>query len=243
MFRKIIAPLSLALGLVLLAPAIRGIGSGSAWAQAQGNINVNYYDYDGGADGTVHVINPTWVSPSVEVIVPPAGSPITASTTIATSGILCANIYVFDTAQELIECCGCPVTNNGLRTIDEFFDLTSNPKAMPPPFNAAGVIKILSSGPNNTGDTLSLLQFGICNPAFPPVANPQGAFTLREYATHGKDSRTVTESEFLESPPTAAEVTNLTENCTTIHQNGTGHGICSCGVGDSLPEVAAAKKS
>jgi len=42
-------------------------------------------------------------------------------------GALCANIYVFDDDQELQECCSCPVTADGVRTLSTINDLTSNP--------------------------------------------------------------------------------------------------------------------
>ncbi|MFZ0887035.1 MAG: hypothetical protein WA005_01155 [Candidatus Binataceae bacterium] len=58
-------------------------------------------------------------------------------------GTLCAYIYVFDDNEEMQECCGCPVTPDGMRTLSTINDLTSNFG-----FNggdgAAGVIDIFS---------------------------------------------------------------------------------------------------
>jgi len=61
----------------------------------------------------------------------------------AQNGTLCAFIYVFDDNEEMQECCGCPVTPDGMRTLSTINDLTSNLG-----FNrgdrAAGVIDIFS---------------------------------------------------------------------------------------------------
>jgi hypothetical protein len=43
------------------------------------------------------------------------------------NGFLCANIFVFDDAQEIHECCSCPVSPNELLTLSTIANLTSNP--------------------------------------------------------------------------------------------------------------------
>src|SRR5690242_21832827 len=42
------------------------------------------------------------------------GSPIDSATN---QGTVCADIYVFDTNQEMLECCSCPLTANALLTL------------------------------------------------------------------------------------------------------------------------------
>src|SRR5579864_8792532 len=42
-------------------------------------------------------------------------------------GNICASIYVFDSQQEMSECCSCLLTPDGLRTLSVNGDLTSNP--------------------------------------------------------------------------------------------------------------------
>src|SRR5690349_10292942 len=88
---------------------------------------VTYYDNNylhGTLDSTIRVLNPGLT-----------GSPISPD-----QGTLCANIYVFDATQEMVECCSCPVTANGLLTIS-VQDLTENPLTLTP---FRGVIKIVS---------------------------------------------------------------------------------------------------
>src|SRR5581483_3723693 len=98
---------------------------------------VTYYDNNFGEGayfdaGTIRIINPGVT-----------GSPISGD-----QGTLCANIYVFDDTQEMVECCSCPVTANGLLTLS-VQDLTENP-LMVTPFR--GVIKVVSTAPSPTCD-------------------------------------------------------------------------------------------
>src|SRR5277367_2364490 len=44
-----------------------------------------------------------------------------------TSQNICANLYVFDPAEELISCCTCLVTPNGLLSLSVLKSLVSNP--------------------------------------------------------------------------------------------------------------------
>jgi len=59
-------------------------------------------------------------------------------------GTLCAMIYVFDDTEQLQECCGCPVTPDGLRTLSVINNLSSNFGVNHANLEA-GVIKIVSS--------------------------------------------------------------------------------------------------
>ena len=67
-----------------------------------------------------------------------AGSPLTSPV-----GDVCANIYVFDTNQEMIACCSCRITPNGTLTLSVHNDLTSNPVTSVIPIN--GDIKVVST--------------------------------------------------------------------------------------------------
>ena len=60
-----------------------------------------------------------------------------------TSGPLCAMVYVFDAQQEMTECCGCPVSQDGLLTLSVNHDLTNHPATGIRP--EAGVIEIVSA--------------------------------------------------------------------------------------------------
>lgn len=137
--------------------------------------------------------------------------------------VLCEMVYVFDAQEEEEECCGCPVTTDGLRTQSVDYDLTDNP-ATGEGFHS-GVIKIIASLPNaGTG----------CNPALPPSLSP----TLRAWISHsggGFLGTGYSVTEFSDAPLDATEQANLVSLCNFIHLNGSGHGICTCGSGDTTP--------
>src|ERR1700686_5534348 len=79
----------------------------SAFAQAD-TMKVDYFanaNTAGAPDGTMRLDNPGTYA----------------------SGNVCASIFVFDSSQELTECCSCLLTPDGLRTLSINGDLTSNP--------------------------------------------------------------------------------------------------------------------
>ncbi|MGC2761212.1 MAG: hypothetical protein WA206_07870, partial [Candidatus Binatus sp.] len=51
----------------------------------------------------------------------------TALTAAAREGETCAMIYVFDTSQAMQECCGCPLTADGLLTLSITNQLVQQP--------------------------------------------------------------------------------------------------------------------
>lgn len=111
-------------GLVLAALC----GPLSASAQ---DFSVQYFDTTDGQPSNIRLWNPT---------------------VTATGHRLCEMIYVFDSHEELQECCGCPVTDNGLRTLQTTVNLTANPLG-PQPGGAkwtSGVIKIVTTGVNSS---------------------------------------------------------------------------------------------
>ena len=239
MFRamgRLVIPLAMAGGLLLLAPLFKATNIGGvAWADAQNSFNSEYFD-DTVGGGTVSIINPTAAS------------------------VDCALIYVFRSDEELEECCGCPVTHSGgLRTIRVATqlpeDLAGDPFTNHPPvgtfntltdnplngrFIGRGVIKILSSAPNGF--------FGNCDPTLAPVTPLLDS--LREYGTafqvsefefgggvNDDDVIGVTEHSFQGAPdPTrSGEAANIQHLCAGIFATGSGKGICGCGRGDFFP--------
>lgn len=138
------------------------------------------------------------------------GSPISAD-----EGTLCANIYVFDATQEMVECCSCPITANGLLTLS-VQELTSNPLTVDP---FRGVVKIVSTLPAPVCDATML------------TANLTP--DLRAFATHLQNDSTraalslsVTEDEFADAPLSGVEAADLGTICSMVRYLGTGRGRC-----------------
>jgi Ice-binding-like len=85
---------------------------------------------------------------------------------LSTSGNICVNVYTFDASEELVSCCSCLVTPNGLNSLSVKQDLVSN--TLTPGVPSSVVIKLLATiplglGPDGTG--------GTCNPSSPAVSN------------------------------------------------------------------------
>ena len=186
------------------------LGVSSAMAQSD-TYQVNYYSnahVSGAPDGKVRIDNP--------------GTDDGAN--------LCADIYVFDNTQEMLECCGCSLTPNDLRTFSINTDLTGNPGNGITP--TTGVIKIISAVPNSsgkcdpTGGFLPGSQTGII------VPTPD----LRAWADHIQNkgpsgSYPETAEEFADSSLATWELAYLQKQCYLEHHLGSGKGICHCGTG------------
>ena len=192
--------------ILSLAAVVAGVVLASAGvASAQDVYKINYFSNNAAPapDATVRISNPG-----------------------LTYGNLCAMIYVFDSDQQLTECCGCHQTHNNLRILSVRSNLTSNP--LTGVVSRNGVIKIVSAAVNgggfNPGEP--------CNPSagVTPLAN------LRSWVTHVQNpvgtAYPITETESSDSTLGATELANLQAQCAFIQILGSGHGICSCGTAD-----------
>lgn len=145
-------------------------------------------------------------------------------TNVGTSGgSICADIYVFDPNQELAECCSCRLTPDGLRTLGigpNGGNIAANPLTGFDPPLLNGIIKIVSSSGTCSGTGLPL-----------PVS-PKPIPGLRAWASHLTGPGLSTESNFLDSGLSAAELAALGAQCSAIKLVGSGRGVCSCGTGD-----------
>jgi len=158
-----------------------------------------------GADQFMYVINTGYT-----------GTPLSSG-----EGTLCANIYVFDAVQEMVECCACPITANALLALSVNNSLTANPLTSVAP--ASGVIALVST-----------LADGSCDPTKVGTFSPD----LKAWATHLQQptsgSFVTTEAPFLPAQLVAAadgaggEDAFLPQACTFAQYLGTGKGVCAC---------------
>jgi hypothetical protein len=151
------------------------------------------------------------------------GDPLTSPV-----GDLCASIYVFDANQEMVECCSCRITPNGLRTISVANNLTNNPVTSVVPVN--GDIKILSS----------LADASTCNPVTSPAFTPDPVTlyrSLKGFGTHLLTSGGTSQGTFITETniPYVAlnigELGFLKQACQFARYLGSGKGVCTCGSG------------
>jgi hypothetical protein len=208
------------LGLLLIPIlAITLMLGGNAFAQNVGDNSfyfVTYYsnaNTTGAPDQTVRIIND--------------GDLATAYT-----GALFAAIYVFDDSQEMISCCSCYITQDGLLSESVNKELTSNT------FTGRGEL---------TRGVIKVVSAAINDPAY-LIPGPG----LRAWATHVQATTTtfpapgpgnavnakeagpwfVTETALSDSNLTELEASNLGTLCSYGLTIGSGYGACPCTLED-----------
>ena len=144
---------------------------------------------------------------------------------------VCAAIYVFDNSQEMLECCSCPISNNGLLTLT-VKDVSSNTIIAIVP--KSGVIKIVSSSQDGPCDATAALnpeprlRAWMVNLQVATIPPPIIFFPPQGNST---PSPMLSVSAFDQSPLSAAEQSFLPQACSFVQFLGTGRGKCSCPAG------------
>jgi hypothetical protein len=151
-----------------------------------------------------------------------AGPSVINITNAGTSGgNICVNVYAFSPDEQLISCCSCRVTPNGLVSLDVLNDLAAN--TLTPAVPGSLVVKLLSTSGQ------------VCNPAGPYTLGSQTggllAFGTTPHAATG-GGYAITETPFSAATLQDAELSRITGFCGFIQANGSGYGICrSCRAG------------
>ncbi len=140
-----------------------------------------------------------------------------ATVTNGVSSNLCANVYTFDPQEELIACCTCSITPNGLQSLSVVKALISNP--LTPAIPTAVVVKIVTTA----GGTCNASSVAGANLAHGLLA---WGTTLHQNTSTATPSYSVTETAFSTATLTAAELTHITSYCGFIQSDGSGFGIC-----------------
>lgn len=143
---------------------------------------------------------------------------------------VCAAIYVFDDNQEMVECCSCPISNNGLLKLS-VRDLSSQPVTAFVP--KSGVIKIVSSSQDGPCDAKSInpqprLRAWMVNLQVATIPPPVIFFPPRGNST---PSPMLSVTAFDQSALSADEHAFLPQACAFVQFLGTPRGKCSCPAG------------
>jgi hypothetical protein len=151
----------------------------------------------------------------------------------AQNGNICANVYAYSPDEQLVSCCSCVVTPNGLNSLSVNNDLASN--TLTPIRPSSMVIKLVASAPNAAGscNAATVTRAGAAN-FLAPGLEAWGTNLHALPATAGSPAGTygTTETPFLRATFSDAELTRMTQLCAFIQANGSGYGICkSCKVG------------
>jgi uncharacterized repeat protein (TIGR01451 family) len=147
--------------------------------------------------------------------------------TVATgvSQNLCVNLYTFDPEEELISCCTCSVTPNGLQSLSALTSLISNP--LTPAIPSSVVIKVVASS-SATCDASSVTGASVA------AGLLVWGTTLHQNTSTAVPSYSVTETPFSRSALSEAELAHITSTCGFIKSNGSKFGICGGCAGGGL---------
>jgi len=151
------------------------------------------------------------------------------------AGRISANVYVFDPSEEMISCCCCVITPDGLRSLSVKQDLVSN--TLTPGVPGSVVIKLLASGVTAGGTCNAAGPFFTTPPDMgvlgdPPLEPGLAAWgtTLHQNTTTG--SYELNAVQFINKRLSISELRKLEQYCGFIEANGTTFGICkSCRFG------------
>ena len=140
-------------------------------------------------------------------------------------GNICVNVYAFSPDEQLISCCSCLITPNGLQSLSVNQDLVSNTLTGVRPNSV--VVKLLSTiAAPVTSCTNSAALAGTGTQLIVPGMLAWGT-TVHAGAVAGTFA--TTETAFSSATLSAAELLSITSRCTNIIGNGSGFGICrSC---------------
>jgi uncharacterized repeat protein (TIGR01451 family) len=144
-------------------------------------------------------------------------------------GDVCANFYVFDANQEMISCCSCLITPNGLLTVSVGSQLTNNPVTSVVPVN--GAIKIAINEPSSCGNPTT------------PLTGVDASLAVG-FATHVQTTSTatfITEVNIPTAPLSAEEGRFLPQACAFVRYVGSGKGVCNCSNAAPTPVLYIAK--
>jgi hypothetical protein len=143
-------------------------------------------------------------------------------------GNICVNVYAFSPDEQMISCCSCLVTPNGLVNLGVNRDLTS--KTLTGVIPTSVVVKILATlaGAGGTGTSCTNSAATVTTAAIVPGMLAWG--TTNHQTPAG--AYTVTETPFAPATLSAGELASLGGRCASILGNGSGFGICrSCQAG------------
>ena len=145
------------------------------------------------------------------------------------AGNICANVYAFSPDEQLVSCCSCLITPNGLVSLSVNNDMISNTLTGVRPNSI--VVKVVNTGAGGTFSGISCTNSAaLAGSAAFPLAGGLLAFGTTIHASG--TGFPVTETPFSRGTLSPAELASITNRCTNIIGNGSTFGICrSCRAG------------
>ncbi len=169
------------------------------------------------------------------------GAPLNGPGFGAASGNICVNVYAFSPDEQLVSCCSCLITPNGLISLAVDSDLLSNTLTGIRPSSVT--VKLISSlaGTGGTGssctNSAALVQKNLNSP-FPLAVRGINAWGVKLLTTPVVNSFAVGEVPFSLATLSFTDLASITNRCANIIGNGSSFGICrSCRAGGLTPST------
>ncbi|MBZ5584756.1 MAG: DUF11 domain-containing protein [Acidobacteriia bacterium] len=160
------------------------------------------------------------------------GAPLLGPGFGAAVGNICVNVYAFSPDEQMISCCSCLVTPNGLANIGVVRDLTS--KTLTGVIPTSVVVKLVTTlaGERGTG-TNCTNSAAMVSPAILAAGLVGWRTTLHETPIP-PGGYTTAETPFSPAMLSSQELASLRGRCANILGNGSGFGICRSCEGGAL---------
>jgi len=147
------------------------------------------------------------------------------------AGNICVNVYAFSPDEQLISCCSCFVTPNGLVSLGVNRDLTSNPLTGVIPTSVVVKLVATLAGTGGSGGATACNNSAATVTTATPVSG-MVAWGTTLHATPVAGTYATTETAFTPATLSAGELASIGGRCAAILGNGSGYGVCrSCRAG------------
>ena len=147
------------------------------------------------------------------------------------AGNICVNVYAFSPDEQLVSCCSCLLTPNGLVSLSVNSDLISNTLTGVRPNSVVVKLVNTAAGAGFTGTSCTNSAALAGGTSF-PLAGGMLAYGTTIHGAPVAGTFGVAETPFLKATLSPAELASITNRCTNIVGNGSTFGICrSCRVG------------
>jgi len=143
---------------------------------------------------------------------------------VVPNGNICANVYAFDPAEEMVSCCSCNITPDQAKSLSVKIDILSNTATGVVPTSLT--IKLLATlaGPSGSSSSCTNAAASV-NTAIIVVGLAAWGTTL--HATPVAGTYATTETPFTPATLSTGEVASLANRCSNIIGNLSGFGICA----------------
>jgi hypothetical protein len=150
--------------------------------------------------------------------------------TLAVSGSICVNVYAFAPDEEILSCCSCPITPNGLVALSVQRDLLNNTltgRAAPSSIVIKLVATLPGAGVATSGNPCGTAASTVTLANLRPGMVAWGTSLHSNTSAVGTGTFSLTETPFTVATPNPAELVRLDSVCSIAQLQGSGYGICN----------------